>query len=376
MAVLLPLLRALNSLIKKCQERDTYIGHLAQAIQDAEAKITRLYLATETAFNVTDFPELHAIVDPKPSSTTTTINFEWQPFEGTSAGVEDGQRVLAVALGEDSVFVTMKPPPDAAPAAGRRGRAADRAPVLVTEQRAKGLLGSAMQIGEDAAGMLQQQISVRLPTVGCLQAAMPFFPEEWAAGKASKLLAKDVLVAVSHFTDRYGKERVVTDSDGLTRTIPPLINAAKLKAQQQQFKDIMSSAAPLHMARHRDQMAAWRRECDKAQEEGVPLPPQPAPAVSQFWTEIKENQMDASISQWVELATMVLVMVGVTVEDERLFSTLAWVKNERRNRLEEEHLNVCLRLFHSKEAYSMAEFPYRAAFDTWSDVCDRRGVMD
>ena len=81
-------------------------------------------------------------------------------------------------------------------------------------------------------------------------------------------------------------------------------------------------------------------------------------------------------SQWPEyrkVAQISLVLVGGSVEDERTFSTLTFVKNKLRSRLDEDYLNVCLRLFASEHDYTLASFDYRRAH--WKATCTRRAVQ-
>ena len=43
----------------------------------------------------------------------------------------------------------------------------------------------------------------------------------------------------------------------------------------------------------------------------------------------------------MKLAELVLVMVSGSVEDERMFSALKYLKSPQRNKLKEMHINVC-----------------------------------
>jgi len=48
------------------------------------------------------------------------------------------------------------------------------------------------------------------------------------------------------------------------------------------------------------------------------------------------------------------------VEEEWLFSKLAFIKNDRRNRLEEEQLNACLNLA-AQQVWGLEQFPFQRA---------------
>jgi hypothetical protein len=65
----------------------------------------------------------------------------------------------------------------------------------------------------------------------------------------------------------------------------------------------------------------------------------------------------ASISEFVLLAEICLVQVPGSVEEERMFSAMNYIKNFLRNRLAEQHLNVAARLFQQRR-YTLSNFPY------------------
>jgi hypothetical protein len=55
-------------------------------------------------------------------------------------------------------------------------------------------------------------------------------------------------------------------------------------------------------------------------------------------------------------------MVPGSVEEERMFSAMKFLKNAQRNRLKDETLTICARLFRSKGA---SAFPIKAAMEKW-----------
>jgi len=71
------------------------------------------------------------------------------------------------------------------------------------------------------------------------------------------------------------------------------------------------------------------------------------------------------------LAELVLVMVPTSVEDERMFSTMKYLRNPQRSMLKQEHLTACARGFKSK--LSVGSFPYPQAIGAWLDACKTRG---
>jgi hypothetical protein len=65
------------------------------------------------------------------------------------------------------------------------------------------------------------------------------------------------------------------------------------------------------------------------------------------------------------------VTVLTSVEDERTFSTLSWMKSKVRNLLN-GHLDCTLRVF-SQSWFPVTNFPYQLAVDHWESVVARRG---
>eukprot|EP00983_Pelagomonas_calceolata_P121647 1160819-Pelagomonas_calceolata.AAC.5 len=57
-----------------------------------------------------------------------------------------------------------------------------------------------------------------------------------------------------------------------------------------------------------------------------------------------KSTSELKLSQCVVLSGIVSVQVPGSVEEERLFSNIAFIKDDRRNYLEEQHLNACLTL--------------------------------
>jgi len=57
------------------------------------------------------------------------------------------------------------------------------------------------------------------------------------------------------------------------------------------------------------------------------------------------------------LTELVLAMVPTSVGDERIFSTMKYMRNPKRNSLKQEHLTACARGFKSK--FCVGSFPYQ-----------------
>ena len=91
-----------------------------------------------------------------------------------------------------------------------------------------------------------------------------------------------------------------------------------------------------------------------------------------FWHTCSNSvELKCSLSDWLSLANIALVQVFGSVEEERLFSKLAFVKEERRNRLLLDHLNVCLVLA-TQRMWAFRDFPFLRALQNWLEAKKRR----
>ena len=66
-----------------------------------------------------------------------------------------------------------------------------------------------------------------------------------------------------------------------------------------------------------------------------------------------------------------IVMVGGSVENERVFSTMAFIKNKLRNRLD-KNLNACVRAA-TQVLFDVDSFPYKKTLDAWHAGATARG---
>ncbi len=93
-----------------------------------------------------------------------------------------------------------------------------------------------------------------------------------------------------------------------------------------------------------------------------------------FWESVNSCvDLNMKISDWMKLAHIGLVQVPGSVVEERLFSKLAYTRDERRNRLEEEHLNVCVQLS-TQSFWDFQQFPVLVAVQKWIHAKPRRSA--
>ena len=66
-------------------------------------------------------------------------------------------------------------------------------------------------------------------------------------------------------------------------------------------------------------------------------------------------------------------MILASVEDERVFSTLGFLKSKVRNKLDKK-MDNCLRLYNFR--YEVDSFPYDKALNIWRNQCQRRWISN
>jgi len=162
------------------------------------------------------------------------------------------------------------------------------------------------------------------------------------------------------------------------RVVPSLIDGDLLKAQKEHFKDIMERNVPSIKAGLAQRA---EREAGRATTSKVALG-QGGQEVhkgrvkkglsSYLWAYLMKSSLKNNISEFVKLAIIMLIMPVSSVPAERLFSSMNYIKNNRRNRLGELHLNTMVRLFLSR--YEINGFPYGKALDIFFDGKARRGT--
>jgi hypothetical protein len=129
-------------------------------------------------------------------------------------------------------------------------------------------------------------------------------------------------------------------------TAPELMSASKLEVQQGLFKVTVRTNA-----------------------QAACTPPFSGNPLVKLWRQLTSSRhLCKLISEYVKLAEIgsVLVLVLGSVEDERCFSSLKFLKSCQRNRLG-KHLPLVVRMF-GQRYYSLEDFPYSEAIDSWKQA--------
>ncbi len=210
----------------------------------------------------------------------------------------------------------------------------------------------------ELARTLSTQLVERFPNKELLQALSIFQVNYWVGP-----VAQDFDNCIDILVDVYGSEKTIVS--GGVRFVPPLIEGHLLKAQAAKFKDVMSSLVPpikrgwQHM--EKEEAAKARASTSDQGEDEESISKSRKSMTAYVWAFIMKSSLKGDISQFVKLAIIMLIMPVSSVPAESLFSCMNFIKNDRRNRLGEQHLNTAVRLFTTR--YRIDGFPYEKALD-------------
>ena len=147
------------------------------------------------------------------------------------------------------------------------------------------------------------------------------------------------------------------------------------------FSDLDAKQVEERRKRQRDEEEAEEGEEERAgnrsdDEEQGPSGRQPSSTTlcqEFFLSIIKKPGAAASMQEWMKLAELIFVMVPGSVEEERMFSAMTYIKNLWRNRLSAYHLTCCARAF-SHSTVTLTNFNYERAIAVWMEAAARRKV--
>jgi hypothetical protein len=94
--------------------------------------------------------------------------------------------------------------------------------------------------------------------------------------------------------------------------------------------------------------------------------------VTRIWRTISASRVFShGFPKYLKLAEITLVLVIENVEDERVFSSVYFLKTKLRNSLD-PHLGVVVGMY-SQNIYALQNFPYNVVFDAWTNVAPMNG---
>jgi hypothetical protein len=194
----------------------------------------------------------------------------------------------------------------------------------------------------EVAQALSDELDRRFPHQEVLDAFGIIYPQYWMQEGADESFHKHLDILKQFYCgDRKlnnGKE------DGKPYSVPEMLNASSLDTQQGLFKVSM-----------------------KANCETACAPPLGVNPLIRLWRNLSASRhLVKLIPEFFKLAKIGSVLVLGSVEDERCFSSLKFLKSCHRNRLD-KHLPLVVRMFGQKY-YSLKSFPYDEAIMSWKEA--------
>ena len=203
------------------------------------------------------------------------------------------------------------------------------------------LISGLAEIAQSLSGELDR----RFPQQELLDAFGIIYPQYWKQEGAEESFAHHLAVLKKF----YSNARVLgagspLQEGGTSYTAPEMLSGSNLDNQQGLFKVTMKA------------------NCHLACASTVQLNP-----VIHLWRNLSQSRhLQKLISEYFKLAEIGCCLVLGSVEDERCFSTLKFLKSCQRNRLG-KHLPLVVRMFGQKY-YTLETFPYNDAIGSWKNA--------
>jgi hypothetical protein len=191
------------------------------------------------------------------------------------------------------------------------------------------------KVCQKAARVVLVEFDDRFPPNRLLRALSIVHPVFWRRGNDATR-ARGLTDALNAIKDFYCKPGYL--HSGIK--VPPLLNYGALRSQFDQFKIqipiILGHSATL-------------------------------PSTTELWRRVAERTMVAErMTEFIKLAELSIAIPIGSVESERRFSSMNYIKDQVRNRLGEMHLSVAVRIF-TQQMYNVQNFPYDRAYKLWLD---------
>ena len=225
-----------------------------------------------------------------------------------------------------------------------------------------------------AAQKLIQELEVRFPSASLMDAFGLVYPQYWVGATADEDFQRHLDVLKEHYghtmefnTTKKGKLQTTEyvgagPSSEDVRLVPSETPTAATKQCTEDSHGKQSY--PILSISKLDEQAtmfkvAMKGNCHAAMQGDLPLNP-----LTRLWRRIETNGLlRQKLSEYLKIAELAVVTVLGSVEDERTFSTLNFMKNKLRNRLS-THLPVVVGM-HAQDFFSLSDFPYDAAYEEW-----------
>jgi hypothetical protein len=324
LTVMIPLLECVNRLIKFAQQRHVYVCDYVTAVKVCQAELYERFVDSDTAYTPLYFRHFNNII----GDASEVIEFGWFP------DLETGEEFLSMHVldAKHNCYKLVE------------GRT-----VSVSREVFHNTVADVKQAAKEAAMQLCTELEERFPESELVNAIGVVFPQYWCDPNSLELFPLHVEVLKKYFCVA---REVESDREGGQKTlVTEVLNRTDLDNQTSLFKTTMIKNSVKVM--------------EDALNGRNPL--------TLLWTRLQSSSyLYSYISEWFKVADIAVTTVIGSVEDERTFSTLSWMKSKVRNRLN-AHLDCTISVY-TQNYFKLDTFPYEKAIEYWLEDKERRGA--
>ena len=218
-----------------------------------------------------------------------------------------------------------------------------------------------------AAKKLIQELEVRFPSASLMDAFGLVYPQYWMGTTADEDFQRHLDILKEHYghTKEFNSARKGKHSTSIVgpSSKDAVVPASETHTTANKDSDGKQSYPVLSISKLDEQATmfkiAMKGNCHAAMQGDLPLNP-----LTRLWRRIEANSLlRHKLSEYLKIAELAVVTVLGSVEDERTFSTLSFMKNKLRNRLS-THLPLVVGM-HAQDFFGLSDFPYDAAYEEW-----------
>ena len=196
----------------------------------------------------------------------------------------------------------------------------------------------------EAAEHVIKEVRGRFSSDNIMNALGLVYLQYWLNGDPQALFRGHLDLVKKH----YGEPKWVRKGTSKELCIQPILDVVKLEEQQHLFFVTM-----VHNAEFSCNMLPGQLE---------------NPLTKLCFSIACNTALVSNFLEFAKLAEIAIVQVLGSLEDERTFSSLSFLKDKTRNRLDNAHLSLVVGM-HAQEVYTLKTFPYDACFQQWSVAC-------
>jgi hypothetical protein len=277
-------------------------------VKKCQAELYKYFVDPETSFKVAALNDFNRIID----DSSLFLDFEWLP------DLETHEMYLSfnVLASKHNCY--------------RIGGDGRRIPI--TRQEFDFVIIEVKRQAREAAMLMMEALDQQFPDVNLINALGVVFPQYWLQPNCHEMFVLHLQVIISYYCQ---EKRFRPDAEN---------SEAELLVQILSRRDLENQVSVFK--------ATMLVNCIKIMESRDITKTNP---LTLLWlTLAPSNYLNGYMPEWFKVAQIAIVTVIGSVEDERTFSTLTWMKSKVRNRLS-AHLDCTLRVYRLSLTFHMLQ---------------------